>query len=355
MTDTVTDTATDAPARNPDLTDTPAEHPFAQYVRILGKGPNLSRPLTGEEIEAAVRMIMRGEVEPVQLGAFLCLLRVKTETPEEVAGFVRGIRAELALPAGLPPVDIDWPTWAGKGRQLPWYLLAALLLAESGVTIFMHGAEGHTGGRIYASRALELLGVPTARTMEEAAAHLTARNFAYVTLPTLSPRLHEIMGLKAILGVRSPLHTVGRCLNPLGAGAQMLSVTHPPYLPVHQEAARLLGQPRMAVFKGEGGEAERRPQKRCTVHTLADGVTGAEEWPAMTSEALAAKDHVMDASRLAKVWRGEDDDAYARLSVIGTAAVALKLLGRAETIAQAQDQAASLWENRARGRLPGAG
>jgi len=345
---------TETHTQNPDLIDAPDEHPFAQYVRILGKGPNLSRPLTGGEIEAAVRMIMRGEVEPVQLGAFLCLLRVKTETPEEVAGFVRGIRAELTLPAGLPAVDLDWPTWAGKGRQLPWYLLAALLLAESGVTVFMHGAEGHTGGRIYASRALELLGVPTARTLDEAAAHLTARNFAYVTLPTLSPRLQEIMDLKAILGVRSPLHTVGRCLNPLGATAQMLSVTHPPYLPVHQEAARLLGQPRMAVFKGEGGEAERRPQKPCDVHTLHDGVTGLEEWPALTDGPVQAKDEIMDASRLAKVWRGEDDDAYARLSVIGTVAVALKLLGRAETIAQAQDEAASLWENRARGRLPGA-
>ncbi len=344
----------DIQTTNPDLTTAPAEHPFAQYVRVLGKGPNLSRPLTGAEIEAAVRMIMRGEVEPAQVGAFLCLLRVKTETPEEVAGFVRGIRAELTVPAGLPAVDIDWPTWAGKGRQLPWYLLAALLLADSGVTIFMHGAEGHTGGRIYASRALELLGVPTARSLDEAAAHLSARNFAYVTLPALSPRLQELMDLKAILGVRSPLHTVGRCLNPLGATAQMLSVTHPPYLPVHQEAARLLGQPRMAVFKGEGGEAERRPQKPCTVHTLAEGVTGQEDWPALTDAPLAAKDEVMDAGRLARVWRGDDDDAYARLSVIGTAAVALKLLGRADTVARAQDEAASLWENRARGRLPGA-
>ncbi|MDP2785557.1 MAG: hypothetical protein Q8O38_13330, partial [Sulfurimicrobium sp.] len=59
------------------------EHPFAQYVRILGKGPNLSRALTAQETEDAVRLIMSGLVEPVQLGAFLTLLRVKTETPEE--------------------------------------------------------------------------------------------------------------------------------------------------------------------------------------------------------------------------------------------------------------------------------
>ncbi|HEC14206.1 MAG TPA: glycosyl transferase, partial [Rhodospirillales bacterium] len=32
------------------------EHPFAQYVRIIGKGPNLSRPLTEDEMLSATRM-----------------------------------------------------------------------------------------------------------------------------------------------------------------------------------------------------------------------------------------------------------------------------------------------------------
>lgn len=330
------------------------EHPFAQYVRILGKGPNLSRPLTTEETEAALTMIMKGEVEPAQLGAFLCLLRVKTESPEEVVGFVRGIKPFIPVPKDAPKVDLDWASWAGKARQLPWYLLAALLLAGSGVRVFMHGAEGHTAGRIYASEALAALGVPTAASLDEAAAHLKARNFAYCTLPALSPRLQEIMDLRNVLGVRSPLHTVGRKLNPFDAPAQILSVTHPPYLPVHQEAARLLGQPHMAIFKGDGGEAERRPQKPCTVYTVHDGVTGVTEWPALADGSFHPKDEVMDLSRLAAVWRGDEQDDYARLTVIGTAAIALQLLGRADTIEAAQDQADSLWENRTRERLPGA-
>ena len=51
------------------------EHPFAQYVRILGKGPNLSRPLSIEEMYQAASLIMKGQVEPMQIGAFLCILR----------------------------------------------------------------------------------------------------------------------------------------------------------------------------------------------------------------------------------------------------------------------------------------
>ena len=47
------------------------EHPFAQFVRIIGKGPKLSRPLTEDEMLEAARMILAGDVEPLQLGAFL--------------------------------------------------------------------------------------------------------------------------------------------------------------------------------------------------------------------------------------------------------------------------------------------
>lgn len=331
-----------------------SEHPFAQYVRILGKGPNLSRPLTSEETEAAVTLIMAGAVEPAQLGAFLCLLRVKTETPEEVAGFVRGIRAGLALPETRPRVDLDWASWAGKARQLPWFLLSALLLAGSGVKVFMHGSEGHTEGRLYTSTALAALGVPVAASLDEAAAHLTARNFAYVTLPAISPRLQEIMDLRHVLGVRSPLHTVGRKLNIFDAPAQILSVTHPPYLPVHQEAARLIGQPHMAIFKGDGGEAERRPQKPCQVWTVHDGATAVEDWPALLPESRQPKDETLDLGRLRAVWRGEEDDDYARATITGTAAIALKLMGRAASPDEAQTQADSLWENRTREALPGA-
>ncbi len=47
-----------------------AEHPFAQYVRILGKGKTGSRSLSYEEAHQAFTMILKGEVLDVQLGAF---------------------------------------------------------------------------------------------------------------------------------------------------------------------------------------------------------------------------------------------------------------------------------------------
>ncbi len=59
----------------------PGEHPFAPYVRILGKGKKGSRSLSRAEARDAMTRILRGEVEDVQLGAFLMLLRVKRKLP----------------------------------------------------------------------------------------------------------------------------------------------------------------------------------------------------------------------------------------------------------------------------------
>src|SRR5471030_1013507 len=108
--------------------ETPAEHPFAQFVRILGKGKRGARNLTREEAREAMGMLLDEKVEDTQLGAFLMLLRHKEESPEELAGFTEAVRERLNAPS--LNVDVDWPTYAGKKRHLPWYLLAAKCLAE---------------------------------------------------------------------------------------------------------------------------------------------------------------------------------------------------------------------------------
>jgi anthranilate phosphoribosyltransferase len=324
---------------------TPAEHPFAQYVRLLGKGPNLSRPLTQAEARDAMAMIMAGDVLPEQLGAFLCLLRVKTELPEEAAGLAEGIKATITPPAGGPMVDVDWASYAGKSRQLPYYVLAALTLAQHGVKVFMHGAEHHTAGRVYTSEALAALGVPVATTMEQAGRQLAAANFAYMSLEHLSPRLHQIMGLRAILGLRSPIHTIARMVNPMGAAFSVNAVTHPPYLPVHQDGARLMGEKAMAAFKGDGGEVERRPEKACEVHFLADGQPGIEEWPALVS-GVREKEDGLDLSRLKRLWSGEDHDEMAAAAIAGTIAIVLRYSGRAQSVAEAEGAGQAMWRDR---------
>lgn len=256
------------------------EHPFAQYVRILGKGKNGSRPLTREEAYASMKMIMAGEVEPVQLGAFMMLMRVKEETREELAGFIEATRDSFQLPTGMAEVDLDWSSYAGKRRHLPWFLLSTLLLAENGIRVFMHGAGGHTSGRIYTQDVLRFLGIEYATSFEQAAEQIKQTNFSYLPLEFLCPKLHEIIELRPLMGLRSPVHTLARMINPFDAPNVMQGIFHPGYKSVHQEAAMLLGQKNMAVIKGEGGEIERNPDIACTVKGLHEGELFEETWPA---------------------------------------------------------------------------
>ena len=322
------------------------EHPFAQYVRIIGKGPNLSRPLTVEEMYQAASMIMKSQVEPMQIGAFLCILRMRTEVPEEGAGFVRAVRDTLVRPDDMPEVDLDWSSYSGKKRQLPWFLLAAQLLASNGIRVFMQGTEGHTAGRVYSHPALLSLGIPIAQSLQEAADHIRDSNFAFLPLAQLSPKLQEIIDFKSILGLRSPVNTFGRMVNPFSATHEIQTVFHPNYRDIHRDTANLLGQKHMAVFKGEGGEVERRPQKPVLVQSLHDGILSEEEWPALLPEDSVKIDETMDLKRLKTVWSGQEEDAYATAAITGTAAIVLRLIGRADSPDDAISQANTMWGTR---------
>jgi len=323
------------------------EHPFAEYVRILGKGKNGSRPLTQDEAFEAMRLILNEEMEPVQLGAFLMLMRVKEESPEELAGFIRATRDWISIPDDAPQVDLDWSSYAGKRRHLPWFILSTLLLAENGTTVFMHGASGHTNGRIYTKDVLAELGIEPCTSIAEACERMRTEHFAYLDIEFLCPRLHEIIELRPLLGLRSPVHTLARSINPFNAPFVMQGIFHPGYRPVHQEAAQLLNESNVAVIKGEGGEIERDPDSPCLVQRVHQGELVEEEWPALF-ERRHMKDATLDIRRLAQLWRGEIDDEYGAAATVSTAAIALQLMGKADTPEQALTLARDMWEDRPR-------
>ena len=323
------------------------EHPFAQYVRILGKGRKGSRGLTQQEAHDALRMVLHEDVTREQLGAFLMLMRVKEETPEEVAGFVNAVKEFIQIPDAGIKVDLDWSSYAGKRRQLPWFILSTLVLVENGLTVFMHGASGHTNGRVYTKNVLGSLGIESCTSIQQACDELSTRRFAYLDIEYLCPKLHEIIELRPYLGLRSPVHTFARMLNPFDAPFVMQGIFHPGYQPTHQQAAVILNQPHLAVVKGDGGEIERNPDMECLVQSVHEGELSDETWPAMFKK-RHVKDEEMDITRLGQLWRGDIDDEYANGAVTGTLAIVLKLMGKASTIAEAESIAKEMWDARAK-------
>ena len=324
----------------PLVTETPEEHPFAQFVRILGKGKRGARGLTREEAREAMGMLLDDKVEETQLGAFLMLLRHKEESPEELAGFTEALRARLDAPAIA--VDIDWPSYAGKKRHLPWYLLAARCLASNGVRILMHGGGAHTAGRLYTEQVLELVGIPLCRNWAEVETALEQHNLAFFPLQDWAPRLQRMIDLRNTLGLRSPIHSLARVLNPLGARCGLQSIFHPGYQAVHREASRLLGDTAIVV-KGDGGEIEINPDATSHLYGTADGADWDEEWPQMSAQ-RHVKPASLEPDHLLRVWGGEASDSYGEMAVIATMALALRGLGHSQDDAFAK--AREYWATR---------
>ena len=327
----------------------PGEHVFAKYVRILGKGKTGSRSLTEEEAYTAMTMILTGQVESLQLGAFLMLLRVKEESQQELTGFVRAVRDSLHAPTDIP-VDLDWSSYAGKKKQLPWFLLSCFCMADQGIRLYMHGTLGHTEGRLYTQDVLQALNIPVALNWGDVRTQIDDSHFCYMPLSRLCAPLQQIIDFRRLFGLRSPVHTLSRLINPLAAPYSMQSIFHPAYADSHQQAAQSLEQQNAAVFKGEGGEIERRPEAITTVKRVVNGVIEEEIWPKMTEGRQAPMDD-LNIDQLKAVWRGEADNDYGYQAIIGTTAIALRLLGKANDQSEAFTLAEHYWQQRNRSRL----
>ena len=323
----------------------PTEHLFAQYVRLLGKGKTGSRNLTYDEAKSAMTMILNSEVEPEQLGAFMMLMRYQEESAEELAGFVDATHDVLDIPKDMPTVDLDWSSYAGKARRLPWFILSLWLLAENDVSVLIHGEGGHTVDRIYTENVLKTLNIPVAHSFEQAGKHLQSSHFAYLPLRDFLPELARIMNLKWILGLRSPVNTFTRLVNPCRANCSMQGIHHPAYRDTHQEASLLLKQPFMAVIKGDGGETEWNPDMTNLVRSVKNNVAIEEEWSPLFAR-RHVKDKMLDPSKLARVWRGEEEDEYGYGAIIGTAAITLYTMDKADSHEGALDMAKDWWANR---------
>lgn len=319
---------------------TPAEHPFAPFVRILGKGKRGARGLTREEAREAMGMLLDGKAEDSQLGAFLMLLRHKEESAEEMAGFTEAIRQRLNAPA--IPVDLDWPSYAGKKRHLPWFLLAVKCLAGQGVRILLHGGGAHTAGRMYSEQLLAQLRIPACQNWQGVANALDRGQPAFISLGAWMPELQRMIDLRNVLGLRSPIHSLARIINPLGARCGLQSIFHPGYQEVHREASRLLGD-RAIVIKGDGGEIEINPDATSHIYGTADGQNWDEEWPPLSPQ-RQVKPATLEPQRLMAFWRGEVEDNYGRLAILATLTLAFRALGAER--AEAQLQADACWAAR---------
>lgn len=327
------------------MTQSPEAH-FAAYVATLGRGPGRSRALTRDEARAAFGMVLRNEVDPHQVGAFLMLLRFRGEDAEEITGMVQAARENAGLGRGDLGVDLDWPSYgAGRTRGAPWFLLAALALARSGITVLMHGSNDFSSG-IAVEDALTAIGLRPDVDLSSAAAILRADRFSYLPLRAMAPAVHRLLDMRRLFGLRSPVNTVARLLNPADAPAGVDGVFHPPYIDVHLGVAERMRRHRLLVLKGGGGEAERVPLKPATA-TLWDNHAGRIELSLPAVEHLKPHPATSDTPGFfAAVWQDDATPDTPLATIRATMALALLAMNRAETPEHAMNDATAIWLQR---------
>jgi len=320
-------------------------HPFSQYINIIGKGKRAGRYLTVEQSYQAFKMILKQQAEPEQIGAFLMLLRVREESVEELAGFVKACREFTAPELQKINVDLDLGCYAGKRRHLPWFLLAVFCLAQAGKRVFLHGTKEPDSNRLYLPEVFSKLGLPICSSPSEVTDTIDKLNFAYLDLANVSPELEHLIQLRSLFGLRSPANTLARMLNPTQANFSFHGVFHRHFDERHAEVAKLLGDKQVACLRGEGGEVEVNPERAFDLYCCRDGVINIETFPELLPQ-RQIKPTELNPTELKSMWRGELEFEYGQQAVIGSLASYLMLMQLADDNQSALTLAQQMWQNR---------
>jgi anthranilate phosphoribosyltransferase len=144
----------------------------------------------------------------------------------------------LPMPeAEFAPVVI--PSYNGS-RQFPNLTpLLALLLAREGVPVLIHGLLNDPG-RVTSAEILQLLGVQPV-TQQDDRHDLVLHSFekrkpVFFPIQWLAPRVHRLLEVRRVLGLRNSTHTLVKIMQPFTQPAlRLVSYTHPEYLTMLSE------------------------------------------------------------------------------------------------------------------------
>lgn len=299
---------------------------LGRVIRALA----LREPVSGEALQQAFGVIMRGEGTAAQVAALLMALRVKGETAEEVAGVVRALReAMIVLPADAPEELVD--TCGTGGGALTTFNIstaAALLAAGMGVRVAKHGNRSFTS-KSGSADVLEALGVAIDMPPARMARTLREAGIVFMFAPLMHPALRHVGPVRRELAIPTVMNIVGPLANPARVARQVVGVAERGRLRLIADALAELGSARAMVVHGEPGMDEVSPLGETAVREAAHGTM--RDWTIDPSTygfgsvdlaELAGGDPAHNAALVEQVLRGEGPRG-AQAAVILNGAAAL--------------------------------
>lgn len=303
---------------------------FTRFLKELARGKAGARSLSREDAHELWSALLAGAAPEAVVGAVLVALRVKSESLDELAGFLDACEADYAKLAPPParPRVVSLPSYNGARRQANLVPLLALLCARMGCPVLVHGMT-HDPQRVTSAEVFAALGIEAARDADDASRRLGADGVAFLPIARLAPAVHRLLEYRRLLGVRNSSHTLAKMLDPVAGGAlRTVSVTHPEYLRQMHEFFAARRAP-VLLMRGCEGEPVANPRRPPQIEWLHDGVgevlVAAETGSVAPPAGPAAIDAATTARWTESALRGEAPVPSSLLRQLGCIAIANRM------------------------------
>jgi len=210
--------------------------------------------LSQQEAHTFMQEVMTGEMSGVRMAAALSALRVRGETPEEIAGFARAMRENAVhLPISPRPLLLDVVGTGGDGAHtFNISTTSAFVVAAGGVPVAKHGNRA-ASSKAGSADVLEALGVNLEAEPGRVAAALNELGVGFMFARNYHPALRYAAPVRGELAARTVFNVLGPLSNPAGATHLVVGVYTPQLTRTLAEVLHLLGARAALVVSGETG------------------------------------------------------------------------------------------------------
>ena len=214
------------------------------------------RHLSADEAEKVMDLIMTGEATQAQIGAYLVALRMAGETPEEIAGSVRSMRAKATWVKTKYPFVIDVVGTGGDGAHtFNISTSAALVVAAAGQPVAKHGNRA-VSSKSGAADVLKALGVNIEAAPEKVGECIDEAGVGFLFAPMLHGAMKHAIGPRREIAMRSIFNVMGPLTNPARAQSQLVGVYAPELTELVADVLRQVGCQKALVVHGSDGMDE---------------------------------------------------------------------------------------------------
>lgn len=209
------------------------------------------------EAYSLMASIMDGRLSPVQISSILSSLRLKGESPEEIAGFSQAMldKANRIHYSGKNPLIDIVGTGGASFKTFNVSTTTSLLMPSLGVSVAKHGNRSSTS-KSGSADLLEALGINIAMDPQTSEKCLNQIGVTFMFAPKFHPAMKQVVPVRKELGFRTIFNLLGPLTNPCGVDRQLTGVYDPKLLKPIAESLRERGYKRVSLVHSNLGADE---------------------------------------------------------------------------------------------------